>query len=47
MATGYTPGELKASARKLLGKAVHRYKPVSKEGILERLFTMAFNGLVY
>lgn len=47
MSTGYTPSELKASARKLLGKAVHRYKPVSKEGILERLFTMAFNGLVY
>ena len=36
-----------ASNRKLLGKAIHRYKAVSKEGVLERLFTLAFSGLVY
>lgn len=47
MTAGYTTGEFKASARKLLGKAVHRYTYASKEGLLERLFTLAFNGLVY
>jgi S-adenosylmethionine-diacylglycerol 3-amino-3-carboxypropyl transferase len=36
-----------AATRTLLGKAVHRYKAVSKEGVLERLFTLAFSGLVY
>lgn len=30
-----------------LKQAVHRHKPISKEGIQERLFTMAFSGLVY
>ena len=30
-----------------LRKAVHRHKPASKRGIQERLFTMAFSGLVY
>lgn len=32
---------------KLLAKAVHANKLVSKQGLLERLFTFAFSGLVY
>ncbi len=30
-----------------LGGAVHRAAPLSREGVLERLFTFAFRGLVY
>jgi S-adenosylmethionine-diacylglycerol 3-amino-3-carboxypropyl transferase len=30
-----------------LGAAVHRHRPLSRAGVLERLFTMAFRGLVY
>ena len=30
-----------------LRQAVHRHKPISKQGIQERLFTLAFSGLVY
>ncbi len=30
-----------------LRKAVHRHKPISKNGIQERLFTLVFSGLVY
>lgn len=30
-----------------LRQAVHRHKAISREGIQERLFTMAFSGLVY
>ena len=30
-----------------LGSAVHRAAPLSREGVLERLFTFAFRGLVY
>jgi len=30
-----------------LGDAVHRAAPLSREGILERMFTFAFRGLVY
>jgi S-adenosylmethionine-diacylglycerol 3-amino-3-carboxypropyl transferase len=30
-----------------LGSAVHRSKPLSKAGLLERMFTFAFSGLVY
>ncbi|MGF1649227.1 MAG: DUF3419 family protein [Hyphomicrobiaceae bacterium] len=30
-----------------LKQAVHRHKPITKEGLQERLFTMAFSGLVY
>ena len=30
-----------------LRKAVHKHKALSKKGVLERLFTFAFNGLVY
>jgi S-adenosylmethionine-diacylglycerol 3-amino-3-carboxypropyl transferase len=47
MTAAYPGGEPSSSARKLLGAAVHRYKAVSREGVLERLFTFAFNGLVY
>ncbi|MFO1033338.1 MAG: DUF3419 family protein [Hyphomicrobiales bacterium] len=36
-----------ATARKLLGKAVHKNRRFSVDGALERLFTYAFNGLVY
>ncbi len=32
---------------RLLGNAVHRHKAVSREGFLERLFTLAFTNLVY
>ena len=32
---------------KRLRQAVHRHKPISKQGIQERLFTFAFSGLVY
>lgn len=34
-------------AKHLLGKAVHRSRALSVDGLLERLFTKAFNGLVY
>lgn len=30
-----------------LRQAVHRHKPITKQGIQERLFTLAFSGLVY
>jgi S-adenosylmethionine-diacylglycerol 3-amino-3-carboxypropyl transferase len=30
-----------------LGAAVHRHRPLSRAGALERLFTMTFRGLVY
>ena len=30
-----------------LGAAVHRHKPLTRAGLLERLFTMSFRGLVY
>ncbi|MFN3867794.1 MAG: DUF3419 family protein [Hyphomicrobiaceae bacterium] len=30
-----------------LRQAVHRHKPTSKQGLQERLFTLAFSGLVY
>jgi S-adenosylmethionine-diacylglycerol 3-amino-3-carboxypropyl transferase len=32
---------------KRLRSAVHRHKPISKNGIQERLFTLVFSGLVY
>ncbi len=35
------------ASKKRLGKAVHRSGAASREGILERLFTFAFKGLVY
>jgi len=36
-----------ASKHARLKQAVHRHKPISKQGIQERLFTLAFSGLVY
>ena len=36
-----------AGKNQRLRKAVHRHKPISKDGIQERLFTLAFSGLVY
>src|ERR1700677_5131353 len=30
-----------------LGAAVHRHRPLSRRGIQERLFTLAFRNLVY
>ncbi|MGL4528334.1 MAG: DUF3419 family protein, partial [Aestuariivirga sp.] len=47
MTSAYSSGVEKTSGRKLLGRAVHRSKAVSMDGLLERLFTFAFNGLVY
>lgn len=35
------------ASKKRLGNAVHRSDAASREGILERLFTFAFKGLVY
>ena len=32
---------------KRLSNAVHRSKAISRQGMLERLFTLAFRGLVY
>ena len=31
----------------MIGAAVHRSKPLSAEGLRERLFTLAFSNLVY
>ena len=38
---------LRRSKNKRLRQAVHRHRPISKQGIQERLFTLAFSGLVY
>jgi len=38
---------LRRARNKRLRQAVHRHKPVSRQGIQERLFTLAFSGLVY
>ncbi|WP_373505810.1 DUF3419 family protein [Aestuariivirga sp.] len=47
MTATHSGSEQKPSALRLLGKAVHRNTAASKEGLLERLFTLAFSGLVY
>jgi len=39
--------DLPGGARKRLGHAVHRHRPLSPKGIEERLFILAFGGLVY
>lgn len=39
--------EPRKNAQVLLGRAVHRNRRFSIEGTLERVFTLAFNGLVY
>lgn len=40
------PGRFGAKNKKL-SKAVHRHKATSSQGVQERLFTLAFSGLVY
>jgi S-adenosylmethionine-diacylglycerol 3-amino-3-carboxypropyl transferase len=45
MATGTERSERTAAG--LLGEAVHKNKALSREGFLERLFTLAFSELVY
>ena len=47
--TAYDGGERpwRRSGNKRLRQAVHRHKPISRQGIQERLFTLAFSGLVY
>jgi S-adenosylmethionine-diacylglycerol 3-amino-3-carboxypropyl transferase len=47
MTAAYSNTNAQAGAGKLIGKAVHRHRAITKEGLLERLFTLAFNGLVY
>lgn len=39
--------ETRGTARRLIGRAVHRHRSLSKEGLAERLFTLLFSGLVY
>jgi S-adenosylmethionine-diacylglycerol 3-amino-3-carboxypropyl transferase len=38
---------LRRRRNRRLRQAVHRHKPVTRQGIQERLFTLAFSGLVY
>ncbi|WP_349361272.1 DUF3419 family protein [Stappia sp.] len=40
-------GEAQAGRGELIGQAVHRNKALTRDGVLERLFTWAFKGLVY
>lgn len=40
-------GERRRERNKRLTEAVHRHKAVTKAGVQERLFTLAFSGLVY
>ena len=47
VAHGDETRQRRRSKNKRLRQAVHRHKPISKQGILERLFTLAFSGLVY
>lgn len=47
MTNATTAETLNVSGRKLLKRAVHRSRAVSVDGLLERLFTFAFSGLVY
>ncbi|MBY8977470.1 DUF3419 family protein [Rhodobacteraceae bacterium NNCM2] len=42
-----TSSQAKATGGTLLGDAVHRAPRFSREGLLERAFTMVFSGLVY
>ncbi|MFM7084151.1 MAG: DUF3419 family protein [Hyphomicrobium sp.] len=37
----------RTATRELLAEAVHRYSPLSKQGLSERAFTLAFSNLVY
>ncbi len=47
VALGEGTPERRRNKNKRLRQAVHRHKPISKQGIQERLFTLAFSGLVY
>ena len=47
MNSGTISVEGKSQTRQLLRQAVHRSSAVSREGLLERVFTLAFRGLVY
>ncbi len=47
MNTGTITIEGKSQTRQLLGQAVHRSGAMSRQGLLERMFTLAFRGLVY
>jgi S-adenosylmethionine-diacylglycerol 3-amino-3-carboxypropyl transferase len=47
MTQAVTLDKPRQQAKQLLGDAVHKNKKFSVEGILERTFTKAFNGLVY
>jgi S-adenosylmethionine-diacylglycerol 3-amino-3-carboxypropyl transferase len=38
---------LRRRRNRRLRQAVHRHKPTTRQGIQERLFTLAFSGLVY
>lgn len=40
-------GSFRRRRNRRLRQAVHRHKPVTRQGIQERLFTLAFSGLVY
>ncbi len=40
-------GPLRRERNKRLRQAVHRHRAVTRQGIQERLFTLAFSGLVY
>jgi len=42
-----TPVAGRRGVRRGLGRAVHRHKAASREGLTERLFTWLFTGLVY
>ena len=45
VATGDGTQQRRRSKNKRLRQAVYRHKPISKRGIQERLFTLAFSGL--
>ena len=47
VAQGDGTRQRRRSQNRRLRQAVHRHKPISKQGIQERLFTLAFSGLVY
>jgi S-adenosylmethionine-diacylglycerol 3-amino-3-carboxypropyl transferase len=47
MAFDQAVSDRRTGSSRLLKGAVHRSKPVSQEGLLERIFTLAFRGLVY
>jgi S-adenosylmethionine-diacylglycerol 3-amino-3-carboxypropyl transferase len=47
MAFDHLASQEVARPSRLLKRAVHRSRPVSRDGVLERLFTLAFRGLVY